>query len=135
MYTKRIPLFTHYYKNWYPQGKKQIPSDFSLTPLTVAVWIADDGTIQINEKTMNGARLSFATNSFPIDDVVILYEQLSEKYGDGISVVKVSNTEQHIINVNRIETCKTIFRDIDAVFPPLSRKPRIWRQERFNLFG
>jgi LAGLIDADG DNA endonuclease family len=42
--TRSLPLFTTYYNWFYIDGKKRIPNDISLDPLSLAVWFMDDGT-------------------------------------------------------------------------------------------
>lgn len=42
--TRSLPLFTVYYEQFYRNGKKIIPLDLKLNPLSLAVWFMDDGT-------------------------------------------------------------------------------------------
>jgi hypothetical protein len=41
--TCQHPIFTEIRRKWYPKGKKIVPRDIELTPLSVAVWFCDDG--------------------------------------------------------------------------------------------
>jgi hypothetical protein len=43
MQTHRTELFEEQYQRWYPNGKKIVPQDVALTPLSLAIWFADDG--------------------------------------------------------------------------------------------
>lgn len=56
---------------WYPDGVKRVPSDLKLTPLTIAMWFAGDGTYDAQ-----GA-LFFCTNSFLRHEVVRLADELT----------------------------------------------------------
>jgi hypothetical protein len=42
--TRSLPLFTAYYNRFYMYGKKCIPNDLKLNPLSLAVWFMDDGS-------------------------------------------------------------------------------------------
>jgi hypothetical protein len=42
--TRSLPLFTDYFSWFYINGKKRIPNDITLNPLSLAVWFMDDGT-------------------------------------------------------------------------------------------
>lgn len=42
--TRSLPLFTDYFSWFYIDGKKCIPNNITLTPLSLAVWFMDDGT-------------------------------------------------------------------------------------------
>lgn len=42
--TRSIPIFTSYYRWFYEEGKKRVPSDIQLDPLALAVWFMDDGS-------------------------------------------------------------------------------------------
>lgn len=68
---------------WYgPDGKKHVPADLILTPLTLAAWYMDDGTIRksgwksgiVNESV--GAHL--CTDNFSIEDVELLLIKLND---------------------------------------------------------
>lgn len=41
--TRSLPLFTKYHSWFYVNGKKRIPPDLKLNPLSLAVWFMDDG--------------------------------------------------------------------------------------------
>lgn len=43
-YTKQHPEITRLYKIFYKNGKKIIPNNIHLTPLSLAVWFMDDGS-------------------------------------------------------------------------------------------
>ena len=42
--TRSLPEFTFYHDWFYPEGKKRIPSNLTLDPLSLAIWFMDDGT-------------------------------------------------------------------------------------------
>ncbi|MBA7579118.1 hypothetical protein ES695_09260 [Candidatus Atribacteria bacterium 1244-E10-H5-B2] len=71
-YEELLPI----YKKWYPEGKKIIPKDIKLTPLTCRQWYIGDGCL-INGKNRN-PHISLATCGFIISDVEYLIKQLNE---------------------------------------------------------
>lgn len=42
--TRSLPMFTAYHTQFYGRGKKYIPADLQIDPLSLAVWFMDDGT-------------------------------------------------------------------------------------------
>lgn len=42
--TKSLPVFTHFYDNYFRNHRKNIPKNLILTPLTLAIWYMDDGS-------------------------------------------------------------------------------------------
>lgn len=61
-------------ERWYPDGKKIVPPDLKLTPITIAVWYMDDGGLTTNKTPT--AR--FATNCFDFESISILRSKFSE---------------------------------------------------------
>ena len=41
--TRSLPLLTPFYQRFYANGKKDVPENLVLRPLSVAVWLMDDG--------------------------------------------------------------------------------------------
>ena len=41
--TRSLPELTEFYRRFYRSGKKAIPNDLKLNPLSLAVWFMDDG--------------------------------------------------------------------------------------------
>jgi hypothetical protein len=41
--TRSLPVLTEIYKQFYSNGKKRIPDNLELKPVTLAVWFMDDG--------------------------------------------------------------------------------------------
>ncbi|MFW9995434.1 MAG: helix-turn-helix domain-containing protein [Candidatus Odinarchaeota archaeon] len=71
----------NYRTNWYPEGKKIVPEDVKLTPLTCLHWYLQDGTRDVRKKA-NGekyiATISLLTFAFPRKQVEMLTERLRE---------------------------------------------------------
>lgn len=73
--TVRHPYLTDFYKRFYKSGKKIVPLNIAedLSPLALAVWIMDDGSL-------NNNRIDISTYSFTLSEVNLLIEALKLKY-------------------------------------------------------
>ena len=67
------PVFTELRQKWYPNGKKIVPKDLKLTPLMMAVWFCDDGSLNAEKRYA-----VFCTNGFDLDSVEYLRSGFSE---------------------------------------------------------
>jgi len=65
---------------WYPEGKKIVPSDIELRPITVQRWFMDDGSFFKAKGNVIG-RVVFSTNSFARNDVDFLASKLVSAIG------------------------------------------------------
>ncbi len=99
-YVELLPIC----KQWYPYGKKIIPSNITITPLTLRQHYIGDGCLQIQKKQK--PNICLATNGFTIQDVNTLSKQLNNlgfkakrqpsKNAIGISVHSVKNFLKYI---------------------------------------
>lgn len=64
------------HKKWYPKGKKIVPKDIKLTPITLRQHYIGDGSL--NNKKHNRPYITLSTNGFMISDVRRLVEYLIE---------------------------------------------------------
>jgi hypothetical protein len=74
--TKTNIFYNDWREKWYPDGIKRVPNDLVLTPLTLAVWFADDGE---NNKNSRYAKLH--TNGFTVEEVEFLIDLLKKDLG------------------------------------------------------
>ena len=86
-YAELLPL----HKEWYPEGKKVVPKNLKLTPLTCRQWYIGDGTLQGLKKTKPDIRL--ASQGFTVYDVEWLVDQMVNL---GFRVTKTDNNKIHI---------------------------------------
>ncbi len=63
--TRRYPVFTAYWRWIYRDGRKRVPPDIELAPLSLAVWFMDDGARSRSALYLN-------TPQFPDEDQEIL---------------------------------------------------------------
>lgn len=94
-------------KAFYPKTRKVVPQDLGnyLTPLALAVWLMDDGTL-LNKG------IKFTANSFSLNEVKLLSKVLTEKYNLKTSIVKVGVVNQYNIYIPKssFETLRDIVR-------------------------
>lgn len=69
------PVWSQQRERWYPNGTKEVPDDLNLTPLVLAAWYMDDGSLG-----PTGERLVLCTDCFSSKDTSKLCLQLKEKY-------------------------------------------------------
>jgi hypothetical protein len=72
--TRAVPELTPYYRRFYASGRKQIPTELELTPLTLAVWVMDDGSRSRRAMYLN-------TQQFDWVDQQKLLELLRDQWG------------------------------------------------------
>jgi 16S rRNA G966 N2-methylase RsmD len=74
------PDFTKQRVRWYIDGKKLVPKDIKLTPLSLKLWYYGDGTL-INNRISNSCVVRLSTDGFTQEDVEFLIEQLKTLFG------------------------------------------------------
>ncbi len=79
--TVRHPFFTHLYEILYPLGKKTISWKYleNLTPLSLAVWAMDDGSLSVVKK--QSCSFHFCSHGFSKNENEIIISFLKEVYG------------------------------------------------------
>nr|YP_010130223.1 LAGLIDADG endonuclease [Clavaria fumosa]QPZ51124.1 LAGLIDADG endonuclease [Clavaria fumosa] len=101
-YFYRFRTFTYSSFNWiydefYPKplGRKVIPKiiDQYLSPMALAIWIMDDGTLYKNKG------LKFCTNSFTLKEIQYLSFLLKNKYSINSSIYKITAVNQYNIYI------------------------------------
>lgn len=135
--TQRHPDFMEAYRRWYGTGVRRLPQMLTLSPVTVAVWLADDGSIyqKMKKGVRSGIELCFATASFGKSGSEKLAALLNGRYGGGFRVYggygDGTTPSRHFKIVTSTRPAKRLLRDIDPVFPPQA-KAQFWR-ERINI--
>lgn len=86
--------FNWIHKLFYKKGKKYINKEIEkyLTPLSLAIWIMDDGGW-----AKPGVRLS--TNSFRLEEVSFLVKVLENKFNLDCRIQSLKNKDQHCIYI------------------------------------
>lgn len=112
--TKCSELFTSFRRIWYPEGIKIVPK-IDLTPLTLAVWLADDGCISVDKRT-NTLRSKFATHSFTITDVEYLFDRLCKITNSRFCIIHEKNNYYYIQGSKKATI--SLINIVSPVFPP-----------------
>lgn len=80
IYSKTLKGFSVLRDKWYPNDKKEVPSNLDwMDNFTIAKWYMDDGSL-IHLKGQKDRAL-FATNGFTKNDTIRLADKLHEMYG------------------------------------------------------
>ena len=66
--TKSHPDIIGQARRWYPDGKKHVPEDVRITPISILLWYLGDGSFSYTNEG-NIARVRLATCSFDIEEV------------------------------------------------------------------
>ena len=99
---KANPAFHSFYKDFYGNGIKCVPSDLSLlTPLAIAIWFMDDGLIQ-------NQGYGLCTNSFKREETERLAKVLSEEYNLDVTIIRKGTI---YIKKNSVLKFNTIIKD------------------------
>lgn len=88
------PNITDYYNKYYHKGKKRVIDDVipELNWLSLAIWLADDGSFSLHGKNKTALRGSIATCSFFKEELEILMEALSRFFTGSMSIDSYNNT-------------------------------------------
>jgi hypothetical protein len=128
--TRSYGVLDRLYRKWYPNnGKKIVPRNIKLTPLTIAIWLCDDGYIARHHKKSKCLITTFATNGFTKSDTEWLAKRLSDRYKEKFNVYKTSIEGQFIIRAMNAATM-TMLKDIKKVMPiSMARKLKALDQQ------
>lgn len=73
-------VFTELRKRWYPENKKIVPYDVKLTDKCVAFWFMGDGTSYWRKQSMKKVHVTFCTDGFKKEDVILLKKLLIDNF-------------------------------------------------------
>lgn len=122
--TQSNPVFTEYHNAWYKitddKYNKTLPNNLNLSSVSIAHWLADDGTIS-NRNLPYRFLVRFATDGFLKDEVVFLAELLKKRYNEEFVLSKKGNK---LIISAYDSACRVMFLDIDSSFK--MKRKRLW---------
>lgn len=132
--TRRHPDFMPTFEAWYGTGERRVPRNLRLTAVTVAVWMADDGSVyqKMRDGLTSGIELCFATASFGQEGSEYLAGLLNLRYRGGFKVYggygDGTTTGKYYKIMAATRPAKRLLRDINPVFPP-QPKAQKWREK------
>lgn len=125
--TKIAPVFSREYKKWYPDGIKIIPKDIELSPIALAVWFCDDGSIKYNVSTFT---IILCTNGFTFDDVGHISEKLSFILNEH---VEIQNQKDKPVLALGDYASRNLINIMKNNFPPGMNRKMLWENKDFSL--
>jgi hypothetical protein len=129
--TRAIPAFKSYYEKWYPNKKKIVPLDLTLTPLICAVWFADDGCVMHTGK--KSLTLKIATDGFGYKGAKFLSDQLESILDCKFPIYKKGTDKLWFIKASTksaISFIKYIEPELKNMY--MDRKIDIWKNLNIN---
>lgn len=107
--TRLLPIFNSYREKWYVNKIKIAPQDLILTPLIMAVWFCDDGSIfASNPNVPHRMGMELSTHGFSEDEVKFLINLLCEKLHENFYLCKgkgkffIKGADSATIPINQI---------------------------------
>lgn len=67
--TRALPELRPFYERFYGSGRKQVPDDVDLTPLTLAVWFMDDGSRSRRAVYLNTQQFDLESQYWLLDEL------------------------------------------------------------------
>lgn len=121
--TRRSSTFLEAYDAWYPLGVKVLPPKLSLTPLSLAVWVCDDGNVRTT-CAPHRFQLKLSTMGFTQAEVERLAEMLCARYREHFHTV--CDEGKFYLTAADAGT-RSLLQEIDLVFPISMGRKTIWR--------
>lgn len=96
----------HLYNDFYRNGVKVVRLNVlrRLTPMSLAVWYMDDGSIVYQRDTIYAVRLY--TNGFTVEDNQIIIDYMNESWGIKFDILCDKRSNTYFLNARKIEADK-----------------------------
>jgi hypothetical protein len=114
-----------YYNKWYPQQNKVVPIDIKFTPLTLAVWFADDGYMRCTNS--HRLQVKFSTHGFDLPSVEIICSHLCDRYSEYFGITLEGDRKKPII-YGSDSAARAFALEIDEHLPPSMDRKATWRK-------
>jgi hypothetical protein len=130
--TRAVPAFLDYYNKWYPNGKKIVPNNLEFTPMILAIWFADDGSVRNRGK--RELEINFATNSFGENYTQFLAEKLEKRYNLKFPIYKKKDKDQFLIRAGS-ESSQRFLKEITPYIIQINmiRKYNVWKDLSLDI--
>lgn len=124
IYVSPNEYFKKLQSEFYPFGKKIVPVKYAkrgLTNLGYAVWYADDGTtihVKYDENTGSSVnrRVQFCTDNFALQDIKLLSDMLTNRFGNISLVKRKENIFRIQINQTKLKCAQNFINTIAPIF-------------------
>lgn len=130
--TRRCGVFESYYKLWYPNGYKVVPHDLELTPITLAIWLADDGYVRTSCSEWR-LQMQLSCDNFSQNEVDILKKKLENICNEYFFISGEESKISLRIGSSDAGT-RAFLRVIDQYFPQSMERKAIWRQKEARFY-
>lgn len=110
------------FREWFDElGNKVLPKNLKLTPITLAFWYMDDGSLRKSSGVIekDGVAANIAICSFKENDVLILKKSLLD-YGFSDFNIYKDKAGYYRLRLNNKDAIK-LFEDINKYVPPIMR--------------
>ena len=134
LHTKVNPILTEWHSKWYANGYKSVPQDLKLTPLILATWFADDGSVVVKKRTYTA---KLATHGFSKKEVKFLQKQLKQTFELNFKLYQDNSgkTPHWFLMLTNKQNVRNLVQIISPVFPKgMRRKSEIW-ENGINLLA
>ena len=128
--TRRCAAFEPFYAKWYPEGKKIVPVDLELSPVAIAIWLADDGHVRTTCSAWR-LQLKFSTMGFSPSDSDRLARMLCLRYGEYFSALV--DGPGKTVNSSDAGT-RALLAEVDPVWPPGMDRKTCWRDPSARFY-
>lgn len=131
--TRRCEALIPYYKRWYPNREKHVPQDIILTPLTLAIWFSDDGSIR-NSCSEWRFQLQLSTDSFSKQEVDILKRKIEIICNEKFYIVGDADKKNLRIGAADSGT-RAFIKIIDNYLPKSMNRKAIWKTKEARFYS
>lgn len=136
-FTRSLPVISRYYDVWYPGGEKIVPTSLKLTPLTIAIWLADDAYVE-PKRLPHRFFLRFCSEGFSETENEFLAELLSKRYGekfrlDYLGLNKKGNKKYRVVANDY--AARPLLEEIDPYFPESMIRKAYWRNPETRFYS
>lgn len=115
-------VFKDLHNKWYENGKKIVPKDLELNPITILVWFLDDGCICKKSKT--NLVVKFSTDGFNESNVLFLRKILQDYINETMNIFK--NGSGFILK-GSTKAAKSIIQIIEPIYLDCMNRKAVWR--------
>jgi hypothetical protein len=131
--TTNNPAFTEFQSLFYKDKKKIIPPNLELSAISIAHWIADDGSVLFNKLPYRFV-VEFSTHGFSEQEVNFLADLLKKRYNEDFLVRPKNRRDKKYFIIKAYDSaCRVMFSDIDNHFKMIRK--RLWDKPESRFYS